>query len=71
MEEWKTIKEWTGMKNVKEKIFDSNKDDWEENTSVFDQKIFGKEKLIFIIRDTNENVFGLYINAKINDWFYK
>ena len=66
----KSIEELSLLK-YKETIFDSDVDDCDVNTSVFDQKIFGKEKLIFIIRDTNENVFGFYINAKIDDWYYK
>ena len=72
--EWKTIKEWTGMKNVKEKIFDSNKDDWEEKTSVFDQKLLGKDKLLFLI-DTKVNnkqiKFGGYLSTTIKQtrWF--
>ena len=39
-------------------------------TSEFDSIIYGKEKLIFIIEDRENNVFGGYINAKIDKYLY-
>ena len=53
-------------------MFDSNKDDWSQNTSVFGDKIFNKSNLIFIIEDTNNNKFGGYVSIsvnKYNHWF--
>ena len=51
---------------MKKMIFDSTKDDWKINTSVFDSKILNKKQLIFIVEDTEGNKFGGYINEKID-----
>ena len=55
---------------IKEIIFDSEIHYWERNTSEFDSKIFGKEKLLFLIEDTNNNLFGGFINSKIDKYIY-
>ena len=36
------------------------------NTSVFSEKILGRSKIVIMIYDTNGNVFGAYINNKID-----
>ena len=64
------IEEWSETK-YKEMIFDSQIHDWDINTSEFDKIIFGKEKLIILIEDTNNNVFGCYINSKIDKYCYE
>ena len=46
----KQIEKWTGLK-CKEIIFDSNKDDWKMTTTVFNNKIFNKNHLLFLIED--------------------
>ena len=43
---------------VKEKIFDSDIHDWSEKTSEFNQKILNKSRLIFLIEDSENNLFG-------------
>ena len=58
------IEEWTDMKCC-EILFDSYRDNWNENTSVFGDKIIGKKELIFIIQDTNNNTFGVYVDTTI------
>ncbi|BFU19495.1 trichohyalin, putative [Entamoeba histolytica] len=61
----KQIEEWT-EKRINNVIFDSDKDDWKEDTSVFGERIINKEHIIIIIEDTEENKFGGYVNSKID-----
>ena len=65
IEEMKQIEKWTSRK-VSNILFDSDIDDWNEDTSVFNQRIINKEHIIIIIEDTNGNKFGGYINSKID-----
>ena len=39
-------------------LFDSEKDDWSQDTSVFDDRVQGKSCLYFIVEDTQNNKFG-------------
>ena len=50
-------------------MFDSDICDWKRKTSTFDQYVFGKEKLMFVIEDEEENVFGGYVNEKIDNYY--
>ena len=52
-------------------LFDSQKNNWFEKESDFDVVIFGREKLIFVIEDTENNVFGCYIDAIVDKYNYK
>ncbi|BFU22821.1 trichohyalin, putative [Entamoeba histolytica] len=61
----KQIEELT-EKRINNIIFDSDKDDWNKNTSVFDQRIWNKEYVIIIIEDSEGNKFGGYVNSKID-----
>ncbi|BFU26553.1 trichohyalin, putative [Entamoeba histolytica] len=61
----KQLEEWTNRK-VFNILFDSDKDDWNINTSVFKQRIMNKEHLIIIIEDEEGNKFGGYVNSRIN-----
>ncbi|BFU26540.1 predicted protein [Entamoeba histolytica] len=68
----KQIEEWT-EKRINNILFDSDIDNWKENTSVFDQRIMNKENLIIIIEDEEGNKFGGYVNSKIDkidEWLY-
>ena len=70
--EIKQLQIWTNRK-CDAILFDSEKDDWNSNTSVFDKKIFGKTDLIFVVEDINGNKFGAYIHSRINQydtWIY-
>ena len=60
----KQIEEWTGLKCEK-MIFDSEKDDWNEKTSIFTDRIMGKKQLTFIIEDKDNEIFGYYLNTTI------
>ena len=66
-EEMKQLEEWTNKKCL-EVIFDSNVDDWSQDTSVFNLKVMNKSDLIFLIEDTNGNKFGEYIHSDIHRW---
>ncbi|BFU21134.1 hypothetical protein KM1_057740 [Entamoeba histolytica HM-3:IMSS] len=61
----KQLEEWT-EKRVGKIIFYSNVNNWNTFTSVFDVKLFNKEHIIIIIEDLKGNIFGGYINSKIN-----
>ncbi|BFU20440.1 predicted protein [Entamoeba histolytica] len=65
MEEMLQIEEWTNRK-VGNILFDSDKDNWNKNTSVFDQRIKNKEHIIIIVEDEEGNKFGGYVNSKID-----
>ncbi|BFU22652.1 trichohyalin, putative [Entamoeba histolytica] len=60
----KQIEELT-EKRISNILFDSDKDDWNKDTSVFDQRIMNKEHIIIIIEDEEGNKFGGYVNSKI------
>ena len=66
----KTIEDWTGLKTQK-LIFDSNIDKWDINTSEFDKKIMYRNKLIIMIESENDDLFGVYIDAKITTYKWK
>ncbi|BFU26351.1 trichohyalin, putative [Entamoeba histolytica] len=53
-------------KRVNNILFDSDKDDWSKNTSVFGERIMNKEHIIIIIEDEDGNKFGGYVNSKID-----
>ncbi|BFU25919.1 trichohyalin, putative [Entamoeba histolytica] len=63
----KQIEEWTNRK-VGNILFDSDKDDWNKNTSIFDQRIWNKEDIIIIIDDKRGNKFGGYVSSKIDKY---
>ncbi|BFU19131.1 trichohyalin, putative [Entamoeba histolytica] len=68
-EEIHQIEEWT-EKRITNILFDSDKDDWNRNTSVFDQRIWNKEDIIIIIEDSEGNIFGGYVHSKIDKYDY-
>ncbi|BFU18748.1 trichohyalin, putative [Entamoeba histolytica] len=61
----KQIEEMTNKK-VGNILFDSDIDDWNDNTTVFGERIKNKEHLIIIIEDEEGNKFGGYVNEKID-----
>ena len=65
--ERQTIERWT-KKTISTVLFDSTIHNWNINSSLFDQLVFGKEHLIFVIEDINNNCFGAYINSKIDKY---
>ena len=67
--EIRQLEEWSGT-TFKELIFDSCIHSWKQGDSEFDQIVFNREKLVFIIEDIEGHVFGGYVNAKIDKWLY-
>ena len=63
------LEEWIGLK-YKEVIFDSDISEWRQGKSVFDKRIFGKDKMAFIIEDSEHNKFGCFINSVIDQYRY-
>ena len=60
------LEEWTNKK-CSEIIFDSDKDDWDQNTSVFGNKLKNKTYLAFVVEEENNNKFGYYFNGTITN----
>ena len=58
------LETWTNKK-CSEVIFDSNKDNWNKNTSVFSSRMINKSHVIIIVEDTNKNKFGYYLSTLI------
>ena len=68
------LKNWTGKKCYSV-LFNSEKDNWSPNTSVFNKRIFGKEQLLFLIEAEDGELFGFYCASKIEtnifeEWKY-
>ncbi|BFU26775.1 trichohyalin, putative [Entamoeba histolytica] len=61
----KQLEEWT-EKRINNILFDSDKDNWNKNTSVFDERIINNKHIIIIIEDEDGNKFGGYVNEKID-----
>ena len=64
MNEKKKLEEWTHLKIV-DVLFNSDIDDWNHQTSVFNDRIIGKKQLIFLIQDKENNLFGYYLNTQV------
>ena len=64
----KLFDEWTGLQ-CKEVIFDSEIDNWAIETSTLNNRICGKKQLIFMIQDTDCEIFGYYLSCEINQTF--
>ena len=69
MNEIKQIEKWTNKK-LGEIIFDSNIHSWKRNTSILDSKIIGKSKLLFLIEDERNNLFGYYFDSLIENKYH-
>ena len=60
----KQIEEMTQMK-MGETLFDSNVDNWSKDTSVLSERIIGKKQIVFMIEDSEGEIFGYYLNSEI------
>ena len=66
----KQIEKWTEQR-MEQVLFDSQYDNWNQNTSIFDQKIFGKSNIVIAIQLENGDVIGGYISQCIDKYnFY-
>ena len=61
----KRLEQWTNKK-CSEVVLDNDKDNWNRNTSVFQDRVMNKSYLAFIVEDTNNNKFVYYFNGKVN-----
>ena len=61
------LEKWTGLK-IGKTIFNSEIDDWNIKTSVFDKKILNKSKLLFIMEDGKQEIFGCYFQDEIKGY---
>ncbi|ELP86042.1 hypothetical protein EIN_124140 [Entamoeba invadens IP1] len=52
------------QKSLTNVLFDSDKDNWNINVSVFDQKVLNKENPCFVIEDKCGNKFGVLLTGK-------
>ena len=52
-------------KRIREVLFDSVKDKWNENESEFADKIKGKKEIIILVEDERMNLFGCYIKNDV------
>ena len=66
-DEAEQLEQWTNLE-IGDVIFDSEKDDWNINTSVFGDKVMNRKSLIFIVEDTSGNKFGCYTTRKISQY---
>ena len=59
-----TLEEWTSL-HYNDILFDSNVDDWSQDTAMLTERIIGKKQLVFLIQDYHDDKFGEYINCEI------
>ena len=54
-----------------ELLFDSEICNWKMDTSTFDKHLFNKENIVLMIEDNENNLFGLFIESKLNSIRYE
>ena len=68
--EMKQLEKWTKLK-CKDILFDSEVDNWGIHTSQFNERIFEKSKLVFLIEaEEDGDKFGYYMNKKVIQDFF-
>ena len=70
LKEQKQLEEWTSLK-CSDIVFDSNVDNWSEDTSEFNEKIIGKKQLAFLIETEDGEKFGYYLNTEIIEKYWQ
>ena len=63
------LQTWTKKRCV-EVLFDSKEHTYPKNPSVLNEKILGKNRVVFIIEDQDGEIFGYYENTFIDDHYY-
>ena len=67
----KQLEKWIGLKCC-DIIFDSKVDNWSKESNTLNDRIIGKSKLVFIIEDEDNEMFGYYLNSEVmnnrNQW---
>ena len=64
------LEQWTSLR-CSQIVFDSFNDNWSHETSVFDERIIGKSKLVFLIEDEEGEIFGYYLNTEVKNEYKK
>ena len=64
------LEDWIGM-NCGEILFDSDKENWEEQNSIFHNKIKGKKQIVFVVEDSKGEIFGYYLNTQVSSNYNK
>ena len=59
----KLLQQWTGCQ-IDNLLFDSNVDSWERKSSVLNNCIWGKKKLVFLFEIGNKGTIGYYFYGK-------
>ena len=62
---FKQFEQWTRLK-ILSIVFDSENDDWNVGTCEFTKKIINRSHIVLLIEDNENNLFGAYIDARIN-----
>ena len=62
---FKQLEQWTRLK-ILSIVFDSENDDWSVGTCEFTKKIINRSHIVLLIEDYENNLFGAYIDARIN-----
>ena len=68
--EMKQLEEWTELK-CSDIIFNSDLDNWSISSSVFNERILGNSKLLFLIENEDGEKFGYYLNTKVIEKYYQ
>ena len=64
--EIKQLEKWTEL-SLGDIVFDSEIDNWNQNSSMFDRRIIGKCQLLFLIEDTEGKLYGSFIYSQIKN----
>ena len=67
--EIKQLEEWTQLK-CDEILFDTNEENWTAKQCIFNDKIIGKNHLIFLIQDEKGERFGYYFNNVMTERYF-
>ena len=63
---YQKLEEWTGLK-CGDILFDSDVDNWNINESLLNERIIGKKQIAFIIEDSDNELFGYYLNSTVEE----
>ena len=69
-DEMKQLEDWTSLK-CGDILFDSDIDNWAINTSEFNDLLFGKKQLTFLIEEEDGEKFGYYLNTEMIERYTK
>ena len=68
--EQRQLEEWTELQ-CNDVLFDSNIDNVSQWTSEFNERILGKNQLVFLIEDTDGEKFGYYLDTEVIEKYHK